>query len=172
MLKNKNKTTLLIMSMLFIWGIVAFRMYSSFKKQNEDLVIQKSVNTITNQKVIDTFFLKANYADPFKVNNSPALNRKSIPKNNTLKPINRIVKDKTPQQTKPQNDVIAISKFYYLGTIENTKTQKVVGIIGYENEEYMVSKADMFYGYKVTAIQENKVVLMHNSVSYEIKKTN
>ena len=66
-MKGKQMQYLLLILVVIIWGIIAYRLYSSWLPQNNyrfDGNIALSNDSIT-KSLMDSFDLKLNYADPF-----------------------------------------------------------------------------------------------------------
>jgi hypothetical protein len=145
-MKNKKAIYILIPAVLFIWGIIFYKIYSKINHNNNAY----STNIIANKKQenflskTDDYKLQCDYSDPFlgvsmKRENMTSLKGKFAKKNNQ----NIIWPD------------IKVS-----GYVENAKNKKIKFWVAVSNNSYLMALGDTIKSIKLFKI-------WHDSVQFE-----
>jgi hypothetical protein len=148
-MKNKTVTYVLLTGVLFIWGVVFYKIFAGMG--SEDVASyelpQKKVAQILKQDKEETLVLLANYRDPFLGITSRTILNSGLG-NSSLTQRKKI-------KTEPvKKEVIDWSFLDYIGIINNKETKKQVGLLVVFNKEYMVNDKDVIND--VTIIKKEK----------------
>ena len=129
-MKNKKVIYVLIPLVIFVWGFIGYRIFallkqkdtSSFQHHMEKLQLQE-------KEIIDTFYLIADYPDPFL-------------KSNTGYRTNKTSKYRNSQKKNQKKRDIRWPNIEYKGLIKNQKTEKTVINIKINNKNMLMSEGD------------------------------
>lgn len=153
-MKNKKVTTLLIIVVVGIWGVIFFRLVSSMSGE-DDYIGRSDIRVKINAKdfqEIKPYILIAKYRDPFlgrtfhEEGKGVISQRKNIP----------IVKKETIPAVE-----IDWSFIKYLGLINNSKINKKVGLISINNDEYMISDGDVIKEVKCIKTYKDSICISY-----------
>lgn len=152
-MKNKKVTYLLLVLSVVIWGVAGWKVYKAFNVQVEQPVIKQNAKNIKK----DSITLLLNYRDPF-------LGSYSI----TSALVDTVpLKKKTvsnvapPKKVEPEALDIQFKGIMNIGKIPMAILQKAGKIL-------TLKTGDEVDGYKITKIEENKIVLNKERKKYEI----
>jgi len=129
----------LIVALLSVWGFIAFKMIFNFEKKEEIIISSFKVKIETKAIKKDSFHIKANYKDPFRIRRLLKIkNKKKTRIKATTPKKQKSIKPKTTKK-------IDISHIKYYGTIKNKSTSKTVGILFINNQEIKIKKSKFLY---------------------------
>lgn len=129
-MKNKKVIYVLIPLVIVVWGFIGYRIFvllkqkdtSSFQHHPEKLQPQE-------KEIIDTFYLIADYPDPFL-------------KSNTGYRTNKTSKSRNSQKKNQKKKNIRWPNIEYKGLIKNQKTEKIVINIKINNKNMLMSEGE------------------------------
>ncbi len=163
-MKSKRNTYILIAALISIWGFIAFKMVFNFEKTKTFSTNIIEVKNNFKKLKIDSFTIAANYKDPFNVKS----NKIYYPKKQITKKKKPIIKKK--EANKKATKKINISHIKYYGTIKNSKTNKIAGILYVGKQEYLIYKNFEFPNGKILSISEEKISIEYKKQVFEIIK--
>lgn len=152
-MKNKKVTYLLLVLSVVIWGTAGWKVYKAFNVQVEQPVIKQNAKNIKK----DSITLLLNYRDPFLGNYSiTAALVDTVPiKKKTVSNVT------PPKKIEPEALDIQFKGIMNIGKIPMAILQKADKIL-------TLKTGDEVDGYKITKIEENKIVLNKERKKYEI----
>lgn len=156
----------LITGVALIWGIITFRIIRSLSNNTPVVSVPQLAAPDFNYTIEpDTFFLFADYPDPFLPDeeNSDTGNI-SEPQSitNTDPGLNQ-----PPQQTVPA-DSFDPSTIKYTGMIANPDRKIRMAIIKINERETVLKEKDKTTGFTLQKILKDKIVIIHKSKRYEV----
>ena len=158
-MNQKTTKYFLIAGVIFVWGIIIYRVVKGLKKDNEFTVVKKRVTPYKYEPVKDSFILFANYSDPFLplVEADKAENNKipSIAQNFS----NENYQNNHPVERVPQIDINSIR---YQGMIGNPEKKKKVAFLTIAGKEYTVKENDKIDGIVIRKITIDKISILAN----------
>lgn len=163
MIKSKKYTYVLLGILLLIWGVIG---YQAIFSNNASIQQIDTLPIFTDEdyvKKIDTFSIKADYNDPFKINKKYR-KQKKIEKKRVQKQKTTIVKK--IEQPKPLNT----SDIIYYGLITNTSTNKKIGILHIGAQEFLISENKITPKGKVVSLSAHYVELDYQGQLIKIEK--
>ena len=143
-MKKQQKTTLLLLLVLAIWGVLGFKIVSSLSPDAPELSSDSLENSFTPVASVerDTFSIAANYRDPFLG---------TLPKSR---------KAKSKRQVKAQE--LPDKEVTYSGFITDNNTNKKIFFISVDGQQQMLSKREQFHGVTLLSGDENKIKIKYN----------
>lgn len=149
-MKNKKTTYILLVSTLFLWGSIIYRIISYTKN---DIPMHKNVVEEVSVSRTDTldFSLKLDYRDPFF-----ETEKKTVREKSAKKPYEAI------QEPNPEPPV-----FKYKGMIGNKK--KVYAMIEMDGLVETISRYGLIRGYKILFISTDSLIVEKYGRKYSIK---
>ncbi|MBW8050715.1 MAG: hypothetical protein FVQ77_10360 [Cytophagales bacterium] len=162
-MKNKKLTYFLIVLLVFIWGLIFYKIFVGVFDGSNNYVIANIQKKPVKDIIItsDTFTIKANYRDPFLAqtysNVAKKTKKKIVTKPVIKKPIEAVLPIRWP--------VIK-----YLGSIKNQKTNKEVAMININRKEKLISVGDTVTGIRLLKIYGDSVQVVYEKEKKVIKK--
>jgi hypothetical protein len=159
-MKNKKFTTLLLICVAILWGIIFYRI---FLAMDESPQIIKPINTKKMKyfnainHVNDKVNLKLDYRDPFSVVNTVVYKEEEPPKPNkiTIPP---------PIAPKPQ---VNWTNVLYKGYINNTSIKQNLVILIANGKEFMLKEGQTLNGIKLIKYAGDSIKIQYqNCVKY------
>lgn len=149
-MKNKRNTYILLVVVLIIWGLIAYKIISSLGG-NDVVVLQQNTEVSFNPKPIqetDTFSIKADYRDPF---------------------LGTIEKPKTiskPRVIKPQEIEIPIN---YSGMVRDQNTNESIFFVHINNRQHLMKINNVVDSVKLVKGNEKEITVNYNKKNKTIK---
>jgi hypothetical protein len=152
-MKNKKTAYLLVPLVLFVWGMIGWKIYAAVNpgeiKNNEKANTEK---TNDPAKIIpDTFGLVANYRDPFLDKNFSRENSKIIIKNKNLPVVKNI------EVVKPD---IKWPEVAYHGLIMRNNSEKKIGFLSVNGASYFVQEGENAAGMKIGRLAKDSIEVL------------
>jgi hypothetical protein len=159
MLKSK-KTFSLLMLVVFIWGIIGYKVYSQLTDTvmiaSEPLQIKKYIGNST-----DSMHLVFSYPDPFLKNVNV---KRTEPKH--IVRVSSVQARQTPSVTKA-TFVIDWSQVKYFGVMSNASRAVKTGIVHFDNNDFFVREGDKIDVFSVLDVRADSIKLgCGNSTQY------
>lgn len=154
MLKNKNTLVVLFPVVVIIWGIVIWKVVSSFTDEIPVLPIPKHVDKKVAQIIPkDTFSL-------IKLDNDPFL---GVAYN----------KPKTPAKVSGKAPVeIEWPAIEYLGLVSDTDISSRIHVLMIEEQQHLMESGTEVDGVKLVMARQDGVILNYRGVQKEFRKNN
>jgi len=154
MFGNRNIKVILILSLLAIWSLVAYRVING--TSSNKMKIKPIINQIKNESPLkeDTFSLLINYPDPF------------IPDTSQLY-------DEPKYTTKTERSdtlKISINFIQFVGIIRNPTKKINLAIVSIYGKEYLVKEGKKLEGITFNKIEKNKINLVYKSQTFNLFK--
>jgi hypothetical protein len=166
MLKNKKSLYILLPSVLIIWGLIIYRIFSGVGNDPDRSIIPVKQTTVEDLiSIKDTFSISADYRDPFlgKVFNQTVMN---VPDNHSGST------HKEPIVTKPDIPVNyrELPHFIYKGTVINKTDNSPVAIIQFNGKKLLIKKNERFNDIRIDQIYFDSVKVEFDKRMYTIYK--
>lgn len=132
---------------ILVWGFVFYQLYTYFFSKpsiaNQETTYQVNEGEIKR----DTFFIVANYRDPF-LGTKASVNNEAI-KTNNYTSTKTVISSKVTTELWPSIE--------YHGMIKNNNSNKRVGIIKIDGKEFLVKEGDEKYDVKIIQIDKEEI---------------
>ncbi|WP_323787691.1 hypothetical protein [Psychroserpens sp.] len=154
-MKSKTKTYLLLIGVLLIWGIIAYKIIIGINPDEPVLIQQNSnvaFNPIASQE-IDTFSIQ-------NVNRDPFLGTLSSRKKHN----NQITKSVHKNSTENQLEII------YKGLIQKQNTSDQVFVIHIENTEHLLKTGQTIDKIKLVSGNQKSIKIFYNNTYQTIER--
>lgn len=157
MLKSKKALYVLLPLTLVIWGLIAYKIYTGLKGDDEEIAENNVVvPAVLLNKGIDTFSLFNNYRDPFLSD----IKRTVIHVNsgNNSKPVNPVKNTNTAKSGNlaVTNDWPAVQ---YAGILKNQSNSTALILLSVNGKTYTLKQGDVAEGMKVLSFSNSEVTL-------------
>lgn len=153
-MKNKKVTYLLLVLSIALWGFIGWKVYNAFNYNQPEIPMVKKEVIMADK---DSITLLLNYRDPFLGKYSSG----SIPKD-TLPVKKKTIVAIPPQKPEPTSPKMNYKGTMHVGNIIMVVLQKDDGKV------LTIKVGDVIDGYKLTKIDDNKIILIKDRKKYEI----
>jgi hypothetical protein len=163
-MKNKRLTYFLVPLVLFIWGIIFYKIYTHLNKPNDNPLAEQSFggnSKVSNVK--DSFIITANYRDPFLSGQINPI-RKSIIENRSLEYSSGFSR-KSNNQTE-----VVVPDIKYHGQIANSNKNQKIGLFKLNNKEIILKEGELFEGFNIKKLFNDSVKVLYGKLKKTIKK--
>jgi len=147
-LKNKTKTYLLFTGVLFIWGILSYKIIIGINPDVPE-ISEQNLNIEFNPKAhksIDSFSIQNTTRDPFL---------------GTLAYNKKITKKVSPNSTENQQEIL------YKGLVKRQNTSDQVFVISIENSQYLLKSGQTINNIKLVSGNAKSIKVFYNN-TYQI----
>ncbi|UOB17896.1 hypothetical protein [Abyssalbus ytuae] len=152
-MKNKRNTYLLLILVIVIWGIIAYKIISSLGNNSTPAGPEQKFEVSFNPKPvkgIDTFSIKANYRDPFL---------------GTVEKPKSVIVSK-PKTTQPPEIEIPVS---YSGFIKDKKTREKIFFVHINGMQHLMKANKEINGVKLVSGNDKEITVLLNKKRKIIK---
>ena len=143
-MKSKKSTTLLLLAVAAVWGIIFYQLFISMKEEIHALptTMNRSVKneSLDDYRPKDTFTLKLDYRDPML---GEAVAIEKAEETVTAPVVSRPVSFQVPKPAQPQDDI------KYTGYISGSTGKITAAIISLNGKELMLGEGESQEGLKV-----------------------
>lgn len=152
-MKNKKVTYLLLVLSIALWGFIGWKVYNAFNYDQPEIpTVKKEV--IMAEK--DSIVLLLNYRDPFLGKySSRSITKDTLP-----------TKRQTVPAVSPQKQVPTSPTVQYKGAMNVGNTS--MAILQKNGKVLTIKIGEEIDGYKLTKIDDNKIILSKERKKYEI----
>lgn len=168
-MKNNKKTIYILAPLvLFIWGMIVYRILN-FSSDDEEMQISKGIGVnISNDNQIDTFKLYLSYSDPFL--SKDYLFQRDIQEdfNEEEEDKNGKVQAETAFKNPLQNAFWP--KIEFLGIAMNTQDGKKVVVVTINKKEYLMSENDAYENVKLIEVFKDSLIMEFNNEKQTFKR--
>lgn len=165
-MKSKNLKAFLIISTIFIWGIIAFKIISFLKTPDVSVLNKYQKETVPKEIIKkETFEIVANYRDPFLVKK---INTENV--NNIENKQSENSKSPRASSSKKIKNELNWPIIRYKGQILNTNSQKQTGMLTINNKEFLVTKEIEYEEIYVDYIYKDSIRLIYQNEIRTFKK--
>lgn len=140
-MKNKKATYLLVFSVIVIWGIIIYRIFSHVYGTDAPNVAPVALSVDSTFTFVDSSYkLKLNYKDPFlKGGYVPVSNSNKTVNNNSKPGIRRRI-NQSAQPTVKQT--VVWPEIQFSGIILNDKSTEELGLVNINNASYLFREGE------------------------------
>ena len=148
-MKNKKSIYILLPSVLIIWGIIFWKVFSGGDDQSLQ-VVQPSIKPLmqAEEQIQDVMELAYNYSDPF-------LRSLDKPQKTTEAP--------EPKPVKKLNRVVRWPMVEYSGAVKSRRKKSKVGMLKISNRNFLVREKRVYKDIEVTAITPDSIGLVYQT---------
>jgi|GEM_PF-769374 len=140
--KNKKTTSLLIILVTLIWGVVIFRIYSGFNSGSKTTGFKSLTTTNIREEGNDTVYtLSLDYPDPFL--------KRSHPSSNVT------VKEPLPPR------IINWPLIEYRGMMTSKTKQESTGLLKVKSSDLLVKPGEMYADIKIGAMTRDSILIVY-----------
>ncbi len=153
-MKKKQKTYLLLLAVMAIWGILGFRIIKTISPsgpKSSDLPTTADFKPI-KPKERDTFSILADYRDPF-LGTLPKLTTKRI--------------NKKPKSVNPSLPEKSIT---YSGLVNDQTSKQMIFFLDIDGQQVMLSKNETRAGVKLVSGNAENIRVRYNGLTKTIKR--
>lgn len=167
MFKSKKSIYILLPVNLFIWGFIAYKIYSALN-EDDDIAIPESATVKPKPRLNDTlkYVLQLNYNDPF-LKDAPAQKKLITNSRNSTTPVAATNK---PVKNIPETQVKEVKDIKYLGLVQSTGTGNSTALIAINGKSYIVKKGETIEGYKIKSIDNSAIALLDGKKVISVQK--
>ncbi|HEY8402742.1 MAG TPA: hypothetical protein VIK89_15845 [Cytophagaceae bacterium] len=168
-MKNKNITYLLGVTVLVIWGIVFYRIFNGLSTDNTIISAPvREVVEFSDEIILDSFTLIANYRDPF-------LGAWGHTRNNVERPVNyattKVSKVKKEEPVVKEPEIPMDWSFIsYDGIVKNPKTNKNVILLSVNGRQYMASENETVDGVTIIKYFTDSIKVSYQGKTHSIRR--
>ena len=154
MAKTKGKNVLLGVLVVFVWGLIAYRILSYFKKvESIDLPQATSLKSAGIKVANDRFKIDASYADPFlKEIKMKTSNNRSIQSFNEY-----------PENYQETLIQVRWPEVSYGGIVESSDKSHKVGLLKIGTSNFLIRQQDSVMGVRVLNIYKDSIHLRYSN---------
>ncbi|PQJ80289.1 hypothetical protein [Polaribacter porphyrae] len=141
-MKKQQKTYILLIAVLFIWGAIGYQIYSRLNPPTPELNLTQVQSTFQKQKVVTQthYEIKEEYRDPF-LGKFPK--KKKIIKRKKVNPKSKVI--------------IPFPNVVYNGLVEGNKTKSYILTVNRKQE--ILKKGETHQGVKLISATKNEAVV-------------
>lgn len=153
-MKKNQKTYILLVVVLAIWGILGFRILSAVNPDDSLPNTHTAISDFkpTAPKARDTFSILANYRDPFLG---------TLPKS--------VVKARKPKKIAPAP--VVKRNLSFTGHIRDQKSDQVIFFVNIDGRQHMMSLTDEVDGVRLLKGNEDQITVLYENHRETIKRT-
>jgi hypothetical protein len=146
-MKNRKLTYVLVPLVLFIWGLIIFKVNKHSHHPQKPSIVINSIKNSNPGIETDSAAMILNYRDPFL--GGIALSAQSR---------EELLNQNTSFSTSLKS-VLNFPLTKYSGLVTNTKNKFKVGLIKIENKEFLATEGDLLGGEKIVRLFADSVVI-------------
>lgn len=170
MQNKKGLTTVLLIVVGLIWGLVFYRIFSGMDSGSGNSGISKKVAFIAPEKIEeDTFTLTLKYRDPFLGKSEQASFTSSNYSNNDAPVISKPKAVIAPKE-KPPEVAMDWSFIRYIGSVKNQATGKQVALISIRDKEDVLEEGMTKDGVKILHRTKDSVEVEYTGLKKWIRR--
>lgn len=157
-MKNKSLRYILIFSVIFVWGTIAYKIFTYVNSDDSEIQSQNTIQQKNEQSsATDTFHLVANYRDPF-------LGRTTLTNVQNANPNSqKIIKtEKQKEVPKIENKVISWPKLTYLGIIVNQKSKNQTGLLKVNGKDFIIHQGNIVAEMEIVKLYNDSVTVKYS----------
>jgi hypothetical protein len=160
---NKYFKFILIGAVILVWGGIIYRIIYGLSPGDAPANVRISMPKPEMRLTIDTFYLNADYTDPF-LPEEDSVNIDSGSKRSNITPVSiGVSKEHLTQET-----VAAVIQFN--GVIANPSKKKRVAIVTTQGKEFLVNEGDKIDNIRIFKIGKNSIYLFYKGEGFTIRK--
>lgn len=156
---KKKKTYLLLAIVVFVWGYLGYKVYSSFYGDEEDLITNKIIDNKQAEKKVQKEKLKIKYPDK-----DPFLGKMYSPK------IQKKVSKEAIKITYTYDSIF--DKIRYKGFINNKTDTSPLYLLSYKQKSYVIKPNHKFDGILLLGGTPDEIKVNYKTVTKTIKLEN
>lgn len=164
-MKQKNIRYFLITGVLLVWGIIIYRVINALSGSDTILKPAMTKPVVSAYAIkADSFFLYANYPDPFNAEEETTDSLINSEQNKQAS---------TPPSTFNNTTAVEtdLSFIQYHGMIANPATKMKAAMLSIKGKEFTAREKDLLENiYRVNNIYAQKIVITYRNKRYEIEK--
>ncbi len=170
-MKNKKSIKYLLVVVIFVWGIIFWKVYNSFSDPHEISYDKKEKIKIKVENAdFFNYELFLDYEDPFLKNFNQKKNSTTQSKNESQTKNTGIVRNANIGSfSVSDNKVLVWPNILYIGKIEKAGSDNQVALLRINNISHMVKEKDTINDLKVLKIYTDSIKMMYKE---EIKVIN
>lgn len=161
-MKNKKAIYILLPAVILIWGLVAYRIYSSVSDEKNIPITQSNIFAEKPAIVNDTFSIHNNYRDPF-------LDKTNLWQAQEIGNSNPVKQTEVVKEVK-QAEVIRWPVILFSGLVKNQKSNKQIVLMTINGTSHLMKQGEQIAGISLTKVYKDSVEVTYEKEKKVIKK--